>query len=99
MSKLMEISTIIEMGKRGTENEWMSDDDIICQIEEVLEDVKHIISLDWGVEDVRSIDRWKKLTDEQCMEVLRAVDRNHDANIGVNWEVIDTQADNLFGGD
>ena len=96
----MEISTIISMGKRGLENELMNDDDIISQIEDVLQDVDKVISIEWGVEDVRSCsDRWKNLTDEQCMEVLSAVERNHDANIGINWDVLDTTADILFGGD
>ena len=44
----------------------------------------------WAIEDVRCViddNDWNlKLTDDECMEVLTCVERNHDANWGVGWE-------------
>ena len=34
-------------------------------------------------------DEADEITDEQAREVLRLMDKNHDANIGINWDVID----------
>jgi hypothetical protein len=48
----------------------------------------------WHVDDVLS--ERPDLTEEQCREVLRNLERNHDANIGINWEVIDTVAAILY---
>lgn len=48
----------------------------------------------WQVEDVRS--QRPDLTDDQCRDVLRVIDRRHDANIGINWDVIDVVADMLY---
>lgn len=48
----------------------------------------------WHVDDVRS--ERPDLTKEQCREVLRNLKRNHDANIGINWEVINVVAAILY---
>ena len=48
----------------------------------------------WQVEDVRG--QRPDLTDDQCRDVLRVIDRRHDANIGINWDVIDVVADMLY---
>lgn len=45
------------------------------------------ITIHWDIEDVKSID--STLTDEQAQAVLDRVKHNHDANIGINWEVIE----------
>lgn len=57
--------------------------------------MKNQISINWHVEDV--MDRDEEMCDEndslltlaQAQEVLRMMDKNHDANIGINWDVID----------
>jgi len=36
------------------------------------------------------------LTDPQCIEVLKRCEDRHDAEIGINWEVIRIHADDLF---
>lgn len=48
----------------------------------------------WQVEDVRG--QRPDLTDDQCREVLRQIERGHDATIGINWDVIDAVADILY---
>jgi hypothetical protein len=48
----------------------------------------------WSIEDVQEVR--PDLTEEQCWEVLQAV-RDHDATIGINWEVLSCHAEMLFG--
>jgi hypothetical protein len=52
------------------------------------------ISIGWCIEDVQSIR--PDLTDEQATEVLLRIERKHDANIGVNWDVLQAWADEMF---
>ena len=50
------------------------------------------ISINWEIDDVRSRNEdndGDELSDDQCRLVLEKIKNNHDANIGVNWEVID----------
>jgi hypothetical protein len=42
----------------------------------------------WGVDDIRCVKGGQNLTNEECFEILDIMERNHDANIGVNWDVI-----------
>jgi hypothetical protein len=49
----------------------------------------------WDIEDVQS--KRPSLTDDQAREVLDRVEDNHDANYGINWEIIDVNIDELFG--
>lgn len=49
------------------------------------------ITIKWCYEDVLSIDN--TLTPTQISDVLNELKNNHDANIGVNWDVIDTVID------
>ena len=55
---------------------------------------RHEIVIVWGTEDVRSVR--PDLTDEQAWAVLKAVERGHDANIGICWDVLQASADSLF---
>ena len=43
------------------------------------------IAIIWSVEDVMQECDW--LTEDQALEVLHSIDHNHDATIGINWEV------------
>jgi hypothetical protein len=45
------------------------------------------ISVVWNIEDVQSLE--PKVTDEQAMEVLQLALDNHDANVGINWGVLE----------
>jgi len=54
-------------------------------------DIKRLTSPDWlaswwHIDDVKGLN--KKLTKQECRDVLNMVDRGHDANIGINWDVI-----------
>jgi hypothetical protein len=52
------------------------------------------ISIKWHIDDVLSVR--PNLTKAQASEVLQHLQRNHDANIGINWEVIEAVSDVLF---
>jgi hypothetical protein len=59
-----------------------------------LADELGVIILIWATADVLSIR--PDLTEEQAAEVLAAADRRHDANIGINWDVLECHAEWLF---
>ena len=52
------------------------------------------ISIIWSVDDVLEVA--PKLDREEAMEVLESVLHRHDANIGVNWDVLTHNAEWLF---
>lgn len=47
----------------------------------------------WHVDDVLSLD--DSLTREEAKEILESADHNHDASIGINWDVLETLIDNF----
>lgn len=59
-----------------------------------LTDHNRCLAVLWQIDDVLSIR--PDLTEEQAWEVLRAVRGNHDANIGVNWDVLHFHVADLF---
>ncbi len=52
-----------------------------------MEHLPNEITISWHIEDVQSQD--PALTDDEARQVLQLIKHKHDANIGVNWEVID----------
>ena len=48
----------------------------------------------WHVDDI--LCRRPDLNIDQCREVLQLISRRHDANIGINWDVIDFCADGCY---
>ena len=40
----------------------------------------------WHIDDVQSLNQ--DLTDDECREVLKKIEHNFDATVGINWEVI-----------
>ena len=52
------------------------------------------IAIIWDIYDVQSLR--PDLDDNEAMQVLSAVDDKHDANIGINWDVIQFWADDLY---
>ncbi len=72
------------------------------QLEQALNAIQHElknrpdvdqITITWHVEDVQG--QRPELTVAQCRQVLKALERNHDATVGINWDVIDCVADEL----
>jgi hypothetical protein len=52
------------------------------------------ISITWNIDDVLSVR--PRLTKLQASLFLAHIKKNHDANIGINWEVIEIVSDQLF---
>ena len=48
----------------------------------------------WSVDDV--LNQRPDLTEEQSCEVLAFIAKTFDANIGINWDVIDSAAEYLY---
>ena len=57
-------------------------------------DGKTIVDV-WSVEDVMERARLKhiNLSDQQCVEILHRIKHYRDAEIGINWDVIDSRID------
>ena len=53
------------------------------------------IAMLWSIEDINGLR--PDLTDEQAMNVLITASENHDANVGVNWDVLHHWATDLYG--
>lgn len=49
------------------------------------------IAIEWTVEDILSIR--PTLSIEEASTVLNYLEENHDANIGINWDVIEAACD------
>lgn len=67
--------------------------ELIEKLENYPED-EPLLMVVWHKEDVGEVR--PDLTDYQCVQVLRRIKECHDANIGVNWDVISDTADILF---
>lgn len=52
------------------------------------------IAIIWSAEDVLSIR--PDITPDQALEVLDRAERKHDAEIGINWDVLGFHADWMF---
>ena len=55
----------------------------------------HVAMPLWTAVDVLGLaqDRGINLTDQQADEILDYIERHHDAEIGINWDVIDANLD------
>jgi hypothetical protein len=49
---------------------------------------------DWYIDDIQQVR--PDLDDDQCIRVLEVLADNFDANNGINWEVIEYTAEELF---
>ena len=49
------------------------------------------ISIIWSIEDIQYVD--DSLSDNEARELLRLLKKYHDANVGINWEVIESMID------
>jgi hypothetical protein len=61
----------------------------------VIIDGKPVLRDEWHPMDVESVadDMEVKLTEDQVLEVMEIIARRHDANIGINWDVIGSAID------
>ncbi len=63
-------------------------------IQAVLAERRQIAAI-WSIEDVQELR--PDLTADQAWEVLQEVDRQHHAEVGINWHALEDAADDLFG--
>jgi hypothetical protein len=51
----------------------------------------------WHIDDViyQAKDNGEELTEQEARDVLAMVNRKHDCNIGINWDVIDYWIDEI----
>ena len=52
------------------------------------------VAIAWSIEDVQQMR--PDLNDDQAWEVLRECRDRHDCELGLNWQLIDTVAENLY---
>ena len=57
-------------------------------------DTQDCIAILWHIDDVREVR--PDLNDTQCREVLRRCEQQHNAEIGINWDVIHIVAEECF---
>jgi len=57
-------------------------------------DGKYYLADEWHIEDVQSVR--PDLNDDQASDVLEITADNHDANYGINWDVLTHWANYLF---
>ena len=57
-------------------------------------DTEDEIFISWTTEDVRELR--PELPDEQCRKVLRKVKDDHDANLGISWDVIENVSYDMY---
>jgi hypothetical protein len=55
---------------------------------------EHKIMVVWSAEDVSAVR--PDLTEEQCWNVLQAASRDHDGEYGINWKVLEVNADYMY---
>ena len=55
------------------------------------------IHIEWSTEDVlqRAKDNDVKLTEDEANSILLEMQREYDADVGINWETIDDYIDDL----
>lgn len=60
---------------------------------------KDTIAIQWGVEDVlfQAKVRNIKLTRKECRQVLEECLKNHDATLGLSWDILDHHIMTMFG--
>lgn len=98
---LIEVRRNVRHKLSGNENDMPDNRLTIEQHKRLLElatdthyhNFKTQIAVIWSVEDVQSLD--DSLTDEQAMKVLEFAKNKHDAEIGINWDVLQIHLDYL----
>ena len=56
------------------------------EVEQILTGFENTIHIAWSIDDLLSLEA--ELSKEEAKEILLEIERRHDANEGVNWEVL-----------
>lgn len=56
-----------------------------------------VLRSDWYIDDIKFFAESKGITlnDDECLNVMRKIAKHYDANVGINWEVVNFYIDNL----
>ena len=56
------------------------------------------ITITWHIDDVlsRAKETDMDITEEQAKDILQSIKHNHDASIGINWDVIDSHLESYI---
>lgn len=68
----------------------------VKSVEKIIENCfQSKIAVVWSIEDVFSRAEYRdiELTEEQALSILDRLLHNHDANLGISWDVIDVYID------
>lgn len=65
----------------------------LIDIHELLNKKRQIAHV-WSIEDVQTLR--PELSDDQAWEILQSVDSRKDATVGINWDVLQHHADEIF---
>lgn len=71
----------------------VGDTELMEAIDSQLTEMGDTITITWHIEDVYTIDN--ELDSNQAKAVLNIAQENHDANIGITWEVIRCAIDEM----
>jgi len=93
---------IYEGSEKPSSRQWAKDE-ILKMAQLADQHVEHTkkmeksINIIWNIEDVLEQAKQSNinLTEEQALEILEDVENSHDANIGINWDVLDCYIDNV----
>lgn len=69
--------------------------DDVKTIERYMEEYPNMLYSAWHIDDVKRMEGYEDLTDDEAREVLRRAQDNHDATIGINWDVLEVYADEV----
>jgi hypothetical protein len=61
------------------------------QLMELQFDRNRQVAIIWSIEDVQALD--KNISDSEAMIILKRAENHHDAEIGINWEVLQYYVD------
>lgn len=56
--------------------------------------INRVLTELWTLEDVRSIR--EDLSEEQALSVLESLAKNYSADTGINWDVLEAEAEYLY---
>jgi hypothetical protein len=84
-----------ECGFADDEMSWLEEaDSAMARAHALASQPSDEIAITWHIDDVKELR--PDLTDDQAREVLQQAKDRHDAGIGINWEVLEIHADDLF---
>lgn len=58
---------------------------------------KNKMYIEWCIEDVQGMDGYEDLTDNEAREVLKLAKSEHNAEIGINWDILSIWAEHVKG--